>query len=255
MIPTGIYDTHRDLLRKIPPNRIVPPMPDTIQFDRAEQPGTPSCSVCKRPLPDQYYVVNGHVVCENCRRGVEAEWTEGGAGRLGRAIALGVLATIACSVAWYLVLKLTGSEFGILAIVVGFVVGGAVRKGSKGRGGWRYQALAIFLTYTAIVSSYVPYMIDEARQQSAAVATDSTALTKDSAVATAKSSKANPLVLVVAIILGIGLLYALPFLAGLQNILGLVIIGIALFEAWKLNVRSELSVSGPHRVSTSSAPA
>lgn len=235
-------------------------MPDNLQFDRAELPGTPSCSVCKRMLPDQYYVVNGHVVCDNCRRGVEAQWTEGGTGRLGKAIGLGVLATIVCSVGWYLVLKLTGSEFGILAIVVGFVVGGAVRKGSNGRGGWRYQALAIFLTYTAIVSSYVPYMIDQARQQSVAVATDSTradgtTLTKDSAVAAAKSPRASPLVLVVAIIFGIGLLYALPFLAGLQNILGLVIIGIALFEAWKLNVRAELSVSGPHRVSTSSAPA
>lgn len=235
-------------------------MPDDLQFDRAAQVGTPSCSVCKRALPDQYYVVNGHVVCENCKRGVEAEWTQGGTGRLGKAIALGVLAMIVCSAGWYLVLKLTGSEFGILAIVVGFVVGGAVRKGSNGRGGWRYQALAIFLTYTAIVSSYVPYMIDEARKQSAAVATDSTqgdttALTKDSATAAAKSTKASPVVFVVAIILGLGFLYALPFLAGLQNILGLLIIGIALYEAWKLNVRAELSVSGPHRVSPSSAPA
>jgi divalent metal cation (Fe/Co/Zn/Cd) transporter len=103
-------------------------------------------------------------------------------------------------------------------------------------------------------------MIDEARKQSAAVATDSTqgdtaALTKDSATAAAKSTKASPVVFVVAIILGLGFLYALPFLAGLQNILGLLIIGIALYEAWKLNVRAELSVSGPHRVSPSSAPA
>jgi len=237
-------------------------MPDNIQFDRADQAGTPSCSVCKRALPDQYFVVNGHVVCDNCRRGVEAEWTQGAAGRLGKAIALGVLATIACSVAWYLVLKLTGSEFGILAIVVGLVVGGAVRKGSNRRGGWRYQALAIFLTYTAIVSSYVPYMLDQARQPDAAVATDSvradsSALTKESATAAAKSPKTSPrpLVVVVAIILGLGFLYALPFLAGLQNLLGLLIIGIALYEAWKLNVRAELSVSGPHRVSPSSAPA
>lgn len=194
-------------------------MPDNLQFERAEQTGTPSCSVCKSPLPDQYYVVNGHVVCDGCRRAVAEEWVQGGAGRVGKAIGLGVLATIACSVAWYLVLKLTGSEFGILAIVVGFVVGGAVRKGSNGRGGWRYQALAIFLTYTAIVSSYVPYLVDRERPAETVV-----------------------------------LLYSLPFLMGFQNLIGLLIIGIALFEAWKLNVRSELSVSGPHRVSTNSAP-
>lgn len=236
-------------------------MPDNLQFERAEQTGTMSCSVCKSPLPDQYHVVNGHVVCDKCRRAAEVAWVQGGTGRLGKAIGLGVLATIACSLGWYLVLKLTGSEFGILAIVVGFVVGGAVRKGSNGRGGWRYQALAIFLTYTAIVSSYAPYMLDAAREQSAQLATqtapsDSTTLVKDTAVAATKAPpRANPLVLIVAIIVGIGFLYAMPFLIGIQNLLGLLIIGIALFEAWKLNVRTELSVSGPHRVSTSSAPA
>lgn len=236
-------------------------MPDNLQFERAEQTGTMSCSVCKSSLPDQYHVVNGHVVCDRCRRAAEEEWVQGGAGRLGKAIGLGVLATIACSLAWYLVLKMTGSEFGILAIVVGFVVGGAVRKGSNGRGGWRYQALAIFLTYTAIVSSYVPYVLEGARQQRVEMATDSlrpdsSSLTTDSAATAANSvSKKNPIAIGVALIIGIVLLYAFPFLMGFQNLLGLLIIGIALFEAWKLNVRTELSVSGPHRVSTSSAPA
>src|SRR6266566_11816 len=46
---------------------------------------------------------------------------------------------------------LTGYEFGLVAIVVGLLVGGAVRKGSNGRGGRRYQLLAVFLTYTAVV--------------------------------------------------------------------------------------------------------
>ena len=35
-----------------------------------------------------------------------------------------------------------------------FMVGGAVHKGSEGRGGWLYQLLAIFFTYSAICASY-----------------------------------------------------------------------------------------------------
>jgi len=248
-------------------------MADNLQFDHAEPnagassaPGTVSCTVCSTPLRETYYVANGHIVCDRCRRSVEADWNRGGAaGRLGKAIALGILATIGCSVLWYAVLKLTDSQWGILAIVVGLVVGGAVRKGSNGRGGWRYQTLAIFLTYTAVVSSYVPFIVEglreRATQVSSATPSDSTALTKDSpltkdsATVAAKADAIGPIGFIFGILLLLGLLYATPFLAGLGNFIGILIIGFALYEAWKLNRRVELRVSGPHQVSTSGAPA
>ena len=248
-------------------------MPDNLQFDHAEPPsgaqtGSISCSVCGSPLPDTYFVANGQIVCERCRRGVEAEWNRGGAaGRMSKAVGFGVLAMIACSLLWYLVLELTDSQWGILAVVVGLVVGGAVRKGSNGRGGWRYQALAIFLTYTAIVSSYVPYIIEGAREQAAQPASldsaattglskDSTVVLKDS-VATAATSTADlgPFGQAFAIVLLLGFLFALPFIAGIENIIGILIIGFALYEAWKLNRRVELSVTGPHQVAAIGAHA
>jgi hypothetical protein len=40
--------------------------------------------------------------------------------------------------------------------------------------------------------------------------------------------------------------FAVPFLSGFENIIGIVIIGIGLYEAWKLNKRAELTISGPH---------
>jgi hypothetical protein len=53
-------------------------------------------------------------------------------------------------------------------------------------------------------------------------------------------------------LLGIGALMLLaaliPILAGFSNIIGLLIIGIAVFEAWKLNRKATLDVSGPYRV-------
>jgi len=240
-------------------------MPDNLQFDRAETgTGTISCSVCASLLPDRYYVANGNIVCDNCRRSVEADWNRGGsAGRFGKALGLGILATIACSIVWYAVLKLTDSQWGILAVVVGLVIGGAVRKGSNARGGWRYQTLAIFLTYTAIVSSYVPFLVEGMRERSAQVTKTAMSPDKaqpasdvvtpaDSTAATSSDSKITPIGFVIGTVLLVALFYAAPFF---QNIIGILIVGFALYEAWKLNRRTELSVSGPHQVSTSSAPA
>ena len=244
-------------------------MPDNLQFDRAEpapgatQLGAMTCKSCGTVLKDRYFTVNGNIVCERCRSTIEAEWVGGGAaGRLSRAVALGILAMIACSIAWYVVLVVTDHEWGILAVVVGLVVGGAVRKGSNGRGGWRYQALAIFLTYTAIVSSYVPYMIKGAREATSQITTAPATPTDSTAVVTASATESKPatksgqpggLAIAAAIIAAVGLLYALPFLMGIQNLIGLLIIGFALYEAWKLNRGVELRVSGPHRVAMQGA--
>lgn len=213
-------------------------MPDEgeLQFDRAEPAGGPAgstCAACRRPITGAYFEINGQVVCASCRDAVIAQWTRGGsAGRFAKALGLGLLAMIACSVVWYAVLKLTDSQWGILAVVVGFVVGTAVSKGSNGRGGWRYQALAIFLTYTAVVSSYVPFIIEGIQERSAQVSDEATA---------------RP-AFVLGVVFLLGLLYATPFLAGLENAIGILIIAFALYEAWKLNKKAELKSTGPYQV-------
>ena len=62
-----------------------------------------------------------------------------------------------------MVLKVTGLQIGLISIVVAFLVGNAVHQGSRHEGGWAYQLLAIFLTYTAICASYamiaIPLML------------------------------------------------------------------------------------------------
>lgn len=225
-----------------------------------------ACKACGKVIEDRYFVANGHVVCEHCRRSLEEELNRGGAaGRLGKAIGLGVLATIGCAILWYAVLAATDRQWGILAVVVGLAIGGAVRKGSNGRGGWRYQALAIFLTYTAIVSSYVPFMIKGAREASQASQAAATASapspTLDSTGATPQqktpSTRGKPsgLALIGALVAAIALLYALPVLVGVKDLISLLIIGFALYEAWKLNRARELRVSGPHQVSMQGAKA
>ena len=46
----------------------------------------------------------------------------------------------------------------------------------------------------------------------------------------------------------IGFIYAVPFLGGAQNIMGLIIIGIGLYEAWVLNRAAPLVVTGPYQL-------
>ena len=55
-----------------------------------------------------------------------------------------------------------------IAVVVGLFVGGAVRMGSGHRGGVPYQLLAMFLTYTSIVSTYIPEIVKGFREAEAA---------------------------------------------------------------------------------------
>ena len=201
-------------------------MPDNLQFDRVEptgsKGGTLACASCGTPLNDNYYVVNGKVTCERCRAIAEDEWSRGSeADRFWKALGLGLVATAGCAIAWYVLLVATNAQWGIAAVVVGLVIGRAVQKGSDARGGWRYQALAMFLTYTAIVASWIPIAKDAPQAQGGLIAM-------------------------------LVFFYSIPINDAFRSVIGLVIIGIALYEAWKFNRKTELRVSGPHQVSATS---
>ena len=110
----------------------------SLQFDQAEfeNPAQSQCAECQRPLSGAYYDVNGLTMCEAYRYQVEARLNAGsGAVRFIRAAGGGLAAAIGGAVLYYAISALTGYEFGLIAIVVGFAVGTAVRWGSNGRGG------------------------------------------------------------------------------------------------------------------------
>jgi hypothetical protein len=44
--------------------------------------------------------------------------------------------------------------------------------------------------------------------------------------------------------------YAMPFLAGFQNIIGILIIGFALWQAFRMNARASIELQGPFRLET-----
>lgn len=258
-----------------------------LQFETAEAPHAPSdlqCAGCKEPL-GSYYEVNAGRVCRRCRDQLLAAFNAPHLGGLLRATGLGIVAAALGAGLYYGVAALTGYELGLISIVVGLLVGFAVRMGARGRGGWRYQALAVFLTYVSIASTYMPGVIAAMKQkrdtpaaaQPAAAAAD-TATTPDAArtdVAApaaaaalppapsdapsptspnaATKPESSPTSALAAIPLLFVFMLAVPFLAGLDNFMGLVLIAIALYEAWKVNRGVVLSVKGPFDVETARA--
>ncbi|MEP7013614.1 MAG: hypothetical protein ABJC13_25105 [Acidobacteriota bacterium] len=198
--------------------------PSGLQFDRAELTEAaegrqaPACAFCRTPLFGSYFDVNGRMACESCRFKIEQQFQKGpGAAGFLRAAGAGFGAAIIGSGIYYAVRALTGYQIGLISILVGYMVGRSVHWGARGRGGWVYQTLAMFLTYMAIVSAYIPLLVSGLKEQM-----DSKAVFKIFALAA-----------------------AVPFLAGFGNILGLAIIAFGLWEAWKLNKRPVIAILGP----------
>lgn len=246
----------------------------SLQFERAERAGAPSgpvCTMCQQPIAASYYEVNGTVACQRCRTQILAQWNRGSAaGRFGRALGLGLAAAAVGAGLYFGIEALTGYEFGLVAIIVGLLVGGAVRRGSNGRGGWRYQVLAMFLTYTAVVitdSSMIARELSKemrARRDSVVAAGEtSAAATVTPAGITARPESAGadqfgqPGMRAVAV--GIAVLavlaFAAPIVIGIASPLHLVIAGFALYEAWKLNKGAALQITGPYQVAPRAATA
>jgi hypothetical protein len=234
------------------------PADRSLQFDRAEgarqTPGT-ACSFCQQPIAGSYYEINGKVACLSCRGQIMAAWNRGSpARRFAKALGLGAAAAALGAGVYFGVEALTGYEFGLIAVVVGLIVGAAVRKGSSGRGGWRYQLLAMFLTYSAVVATDSTLIARElrkeiqARADSARVAPSvATAPAGVNAATTTGHQRPGPLALLLGMIVLLGLAYAAPVIIGFSSPLHLLIAGFALYEAWKLNRGVALRVTGPYQ--------
>ena len=160
-----------------------------------------------------------------------------------RAIGAGLAAAFGSVLLYWAIFAATASEFAFTAIVAGFAVGKAVAWGSRGRGGWRYQALAIVLTYLAIVGSYVPAIITSMRSAAAASAAAMEAAppsTDTPAAAGATSSVMADYARRFALLLALAC--TAPFLSALDNIVGLLILAVGFCEAWALNRKRGLTI-------------
>ena len=248
-----------------------------LKFDKAEfssEQKQISCASCTRQIEKSYFVANQQSLCADCSEKLRIHFQrKSTAGDIFKALGFGFAASILGFIIYYAVLKITGYELSLISILVGFIVGKAVMIGSGRRGGVVFSLIAVFFTYLSIVSTYVPLIIEEARKtQPAAVATQTpipgmavppqtarvTPAPKEPAAsaapADAMASQVNPKPSLGDFFLGIMILLgntlAIPFLAGASNIIGLAIIGFALFEAVRQTRKIKLEISGPFEIAS-----
>ena len=246
-----------------------PASAESLSFEKAAYPeplATKTCAACKQVIPSEYYEVGGQIICNRCRDQLVGATRDRWA--FWRALLYGGAAAAGGTLVWSLIIHFTGYELGIIAIVVGVAVGIAVRKGSRGRGGWKYQALAMVLTYVSITTSYVPVIVkslaQNAKEPSGATApkakvelgqpageAGTASASPPPSTKTENQSPALPLPIALLAFVAVvwGLALVAPFLAGASNIMGIIIIGIGLYEAWKYN--RAVKVSGPFRLAPS----
>ena len=179
--------------------------------------GTAPCAECRSAIVDTYYEAGDGVVCAACQTRIasnlEPDLTRG---RFSRAARFGTAAAAAAAAVYFGLLAAIGHEVSIALILIGFMAGRGVRIGARGRGGRRYQWLALGLTYLAMVTTYVPFVLKGS-----------------------DASDAGALLL---------LAIAAPILEGLGHGLTLIMMAIALGQAWRMNRRVEPKLAGPFRV-------
>jgi hypothetical protein len=264
--------------------------PTNLQFERADfadrEAATTACRFCKRAITDSYFEVNGQMACAACREVIARELAKtAGTRGVFLAIGAGLGAGLVGALLYYAVLALSGYEFALISIAVGYLVGRAVRWASGGRGGRVYQVIAVLITYVAIAGSHAPIILSEIKKdikkemqkeaESQAKASAATGQTSNSAskpdtpapgsssnapsnapsspqtsqtsIQTSTAPVARPSLpgLVIGIVVIALLLLAVPLLGGSQNIIGLIIIGVALWEAYRVTRRVRITVHGP----------
>jgi hypothetical protein len=216
------------------------------QFGTAEYaPNTPNgiCAACKRPISGTYFTINGARACAGCTSKIQAQVPQDSHAAFMRALLFGIGGAVLGFVLYVVVALATGLAIGIVSLAVGFIIGKAMKTGSGGVGGRRYQVAAVLLTYFAVSISAVPIAIQQWRQHHAQQAQAAQPTPSADAQSPARPSLGK--VLGVLVLLGL----ASPFLA-LQDpahgIIGLVILFVGMRFAWRFTAGRTLQVSGPY---------
>jgi len=137
---------------------------NTPQFNLAEYAGPDACQYCRRPISGAYYRVRAAMACPECTDKLRAAMAKSGSSAYPFALVCGMAAAIVGMILYSAFTILTGWIVGYVSLAVGWMVGTAIKKGSGGSGGRRYQITAALLTYTAISMSALPTGIHYARQ-------------------------------------------------------------------------------------------
>ncbi|MEO8097197.1 MAG: hypothetical protein ABI811_05805 [Acidobacteriota bacterium] len=218
---------------------------DSLQFQKAEYAsGGPPCAACKTPIQQEYFQLAGSNICPACAAKARANQARPSHATVMRGLLYGAGAAVICSVVYASIILITGMGLGLIAVAVGYLVGRAVRTGSRGLGGRRWVA-AVALTYLAITFGYVPVIVQQMGKDDRA----KQAAQKDKAPQAARPASSVGMIAVGLVVLtGIAMVAPiLNLMSGVGGILGVVIIGVGLLQAWKLTARDERLLVGPYQ--------
>jgi len=140
-----------------PPGPPLAPVPGSVSQAK-------TCSQCRAPIQGDYFLSAGAVFCPVCREEAVEGHVRPGCLTLLRAAAYGAVGALLASGLWALVTILTGYELGIIAILVGLIVGYAVRRGSGKAQGRIFQFLALILTFFSLAYAMIPIVVMEFRK-------------------------------------------------------------------------------------------
>jgi hypothetical protein len=250
-----------------------------LQFDRAvhAEPSSssrPTCAQCTKVITDAYFHDGDQTLCTDCGK-VRQEMAvpDRAARTFIRAGVFGGGAALLGALLYYGVMAFLELEIGIVAIAIGWFVGRAVAKATRGRSGRRHQVLALSLTYLSVALAYAPIALKGVKSgaEEAKIAADSVAKATRAPAPTAALADSTPAVagrstaartsgddaptaggvLLAFVVLG-GFVLVLPIIAAVgsmpSGILSILIIGFGLRQAWRISLASNAVITGPHAI-------
>jgi hypothetical protein len=242
-----------------------------LQFDKATFASAPTgiaCGACNTTLLGKYWQAGGQPLCAHCRQAIEQSIAEAQTNAsFVRALVRAGAVALACGVAYAMFVELTNIVFGLVTIGIGYLVGGAMQKVTRGFGTRRYQILAVVLTYLAVsMGNIAPIVKEFDRSSQHATGTSETSNATNSEqqpVANENSAEAAPTPapetagsssfgsMIKAFALLFVLCLASPFFGlttGMSGLLSLAIVFFGLQSAWRRSAGAGITVTGPFEV-------
>lgn len=248
----------------------------TPQFGTAEyapKPGTDVCQSCNQAIAGQYYRVNGSLACARCVDQLKTQIPKDTHAAFVRGLTFGFGGAILGLILYSGFSIITGIEIGYVALAVGWIIAKAIKLGSRGIGGRRYQVAAIAFTYAAVSMAAVPiylYQVNKEKPQKQAQTQTTPSDDADDASSSQNSSPsstntpsqhASPAKPKMSILKAFGLLalvgLASPFLElenPLNGALGLIILLVGMNIAWKLAAGPKIEILGPFAATAPAPP-
>jgi hypothetical protein len=241
-----------------------PPANPTPQFATAEYAGSgEACKSCNQAISGTYYRINGSLACERCTTQLQTQLPKDSHAAFVRALMFGFGAAILGLIGYAAFTIITGIMIGYISLAVGWLIGKAMRTGSRGIGGLRYQIAAALFTYAAVSMAAIPIYFSQISKDKAtkppqvktAPANPGAAEDSDADDAAPASSGATParaakpkmnLFIALGMLALLGL--ASPFLElrdPFHGAIGLIILFVGIRFAWQQTGAPKIDIVGP----------